>query len=295
MNFFKNKVSTGVAVITPFKRDGSVDYVSLGNIINYLIESKVDFLVALGTTGETSTLTKNERKKIFRIFKECNNFRVPLLMGIGGNDTSKVINDINEYYVNDFDAILSVTPYYNKPSQLGLYKHYMKLDLNVKAPLFIYNVPGRTGVNIQSDTVISLSKNSKNIIGIKDASGNLNQAKNIIENTNKNFIFLSGDDATALETAQIGGNGVISVIAGAYPKLFMDAMKTAEKKLDILDFKEKIQPIIDLAYKEGNPTGIKAILKQKKLCDYFVRLPLVEASESLSQEIKNYISRQNIY
>jgi 4-hydroxy-tetrahydrodipicolinate synthase len=285
--------STGVAVITPFTQDGSVDHDSLSGIINFLIENDVDFLVALGTTGESVTLSLEEKKEVFATFVRVVNQRVPLVMGLGGNNTQALVEEFKSIDTTGFDAILSVTPYYNRPSQEGLYQHYMALDAATKLPLILYNVPGRTGVNMTAATALRLANDAKNIIGVKDASGDLSQGKEIITHAPKGFLVLSGDDESAIELTLLGGAGVISVAAGGFPKTFSAGIKAALEGDEITAQRiaNLLLPVIELLFKEGNPAGIKAVSKLKNLSSDTVRLPLVKASNELTAALKPFVEQ----
>jgi len=283
--------ATGVAVITPFNEDGTVDHTSLSKIIHFLMDNGINFLVALGTTGESVTLTSQEREAVFATFVREVNGRVPLVMGLGGNNTHALVNEFKSINTDGFDAILSVTPYYNRPSQEGLYRHYMALDEATKLPLIMYNVPGRTGVNMTAETTLRLAHDAKNIIGVKDASGDLTQGKEIIDNCHKDFFMFSGDDETAISLTLLGGAGVISVAAGGFPKTFTAGINAAlqQKEEEANQIANQLLPVIDLLFKEGNPAGIKAVSKLKNLSSDVVRLPLVKASDTLIDALTPYV------
>lgn len=284
--------STGVAVITPFNTDGSVDHAALRRIIHSLINQGIDFLVALGTTGESVTLTKEEKNAVFSTFIQEVNGRVPLIMGLGGNNTAQLVNEFKNLDPTGFDAILSVTPYYNRPSQEGLYRHYMALDKATKLPLILYNVPGRTGVNMTAETTIRIANDAQNVVGVKDASGDLIQGKEIIENTSEDFLVLSGDDETAIPLTLLGGSGVISVAAGGFPQTFVAGIRAALSKntTEATKINDKLLPAIDLLFKEGNPAGIKAVTELKGLASDEVRLPLVKASGELKLALQAFVN-----
>ncbi len=284
---------TGVAVITPFKEDGTVDYDGLAAIIEFLIDSKIDFLVALGTTGESVTLTAAEKKAVFAAFVSTVNGRVPLVMGLGGNNTQALVAEFSSIDTTGYTAILSVTPYYNRPSQEGLVQHYLALDAVTPLPLIMYNVPGRTGVNMSSATTLRIAKTAKRIVGIKDASGDLIQGKEIIDSCPEGFLVFSGDDETAISLTLLGGVGVISVAAGGFPKTFRAGIEAARKqdKPIAQQIDNKIAPVIKLLFQEGNPAGIKAVSSQLKLCSDAVRLPLVKASAALHTALKPYVAQ----
>ena len=280
-------MGTGVALVTPFNSNGSVDYNSLEKIINSTIHGGVDYLVILGTTSESPTLSEKEKEKIISYVVKKNNERVPLVIGIGGNNTNNLIERIKKINDSSFSAILSVSPYYNRPSQVGIFKHYEKIVSISNLPIILYNVPSRTGSNIEISTVTDLNKNFEKIIGIKEASGNFINTMNLIANTPKQFYVISGDDLLALPTVLAGGAGVISVIANVFPNQI--------KKMVDLGFKSdisqsyrihfKLMKIINLIFEEGNPSGIKYLLSKKNLSNNIVRLPLNEISLSLKEKI----------
>lgn len=285
--------STGVAVITPFKADGSVDIDALASIIHFLIDDGIDFLVALGTTGESVTLTAKERKTIFDTFVRETNQRVPLIMGVGGNCTHTLVKTFQELDTTGFDAILSVTPYYNRPTQEGLYQHYMALDAVTPLPIIMYNVPGRTGVNMTAETTVRIANAATNIIGVKDASGDLHQGKEIITNSPADFLTFSGDDETAIPLTLLGGDGVISVAAGGFPKTFKAGMDAAlnQNEEEANRINNTLKPVIDLLFQEGNPAGIKAVSALLGLCSSTVRLPLVKATDQLVTALKPFVEQ----
>ncbi len=286
-------LSTGVAVITPFTEEGAVDFDALKRIIHFLIDEGIDYLVALGTTGESVTLTTEERNAIFGTFVREVNGRVPLVMGLGGNNTATLIHEFQHIDTKGFDAILSVTPYYNRPSQEGLYQHYMALDAVTPLPLIMYNVPGRTGVNMTAETTLRLANNAKHIFAVKDASGDLNQGKEIISNAPEGFLVLSGDDETAIPLTLMGGDGVISVAAGGFPRTFSAGIRAAlaKNKEEANRITTTLLPLIDLLFKEGNPAGIKAVSALKNLSTDVVRLPLVKASEGLTAALRPFVDQ----
>ena len=286
-------LSTGVAVITPFTEEGAVDFDALKRIIHFLIDEGIDYLVALGTTGESVTLTTEERNAIFGTFVREVNGRVPLVMGLGGNNTATLIHEFQHIDTKGFDAILSVTPYYNRPSQEGLYQHYMALDAVTPLPLIMYNVPGRTGVNMTAETTLRLANNAKHIFAVKDASGDLNQGKEIISNAPEGFLVLSGDDETAIPLTLMGGYGVISVAAGGFPRTFSAGIRAAlaKNKEEANRITTTLLPLIDLLFKEGNPAGIKAVSALKNLSTDVVRLPLVKASEGLTAALRPFVDQ----
>jgi 4-hydroxy-tetrahydrodipicolinate synthase len=278
---------TGVALVTPFNADGTVDYEGLRRLINHLIDGKVEYLVSLGTTGEASTLNKNEKKKIWAFTAEVNNGRLPLVAGIGGNDTAEVTNSIKTFEANGYDAILSASPYYNKPTQEGIYQHYKAISESSALPVFVYNVPGRTASNVSPETTCRLAADFKNIIGTKEASGNFDQFNQIMRDKPADFLLISGDDPVALPMIALGAVGVISVIGNALPAQLSDMIRRAlngdyavaqPKHLSLIEFTR-------MMFSEGNPAGVKAALKHLNVCDDHVRLPLVKVSEALRSAI----------
>ena len=246
---------TGVALITPFNEDKTIDYTSLDKLLNKVIEGGIDFLVVLGTTGEATSINESEKKELINFIVKLNNKRLPLVLGIGGNNTNKLIKEINNTDLSDFDAILSVTPYYNIPSQNGLYHHYAEISKSSPIPIILYNVPSRTGINMSPETTIQLANDFKNIISIKEASGDINQIKYILKNKPKNFDVLSGDDGLTLEIIQNGGAGVISVIGQSNPEEFSSLVKFAlnGKLSDAKLLHDKLYGLYHYLYSEGNP------------------------------------------
>ena len=287
--------STGVAVITPFDANGSVNHDALARIIHFLIDSGIDFLVALGTTGESVTLTDYEKQAVFATFVSENKQRVPLIMGIGGNNTRSLVESIKHLDFNGFDAILSVTPYYNRPNQEGLYQHYMALDAVTPIPLLMYNVPGRTGVNMTVETTVRIANDAKHIVGVKDASGNMEQGAGIIEQSPTDFLVFSGDDETAIPLTLLGGDGVISVVAGGFPKSFKNGIDLALEKNEVeaIRINQEFKPVIDLLYQEGNPAGIKAVSQLMGFCEANLRLPLVKPTDKLVAALRPYVNKLN--
>jgi 4-hydroxy-tetrahydrodipicolinate synthase len=279
----------GVALITPFKKDKSIDFDALAKVIKYVTENGCDFLVALGTTAETPTLNSQEKRDIVRFVAEKNNEKLPLVVGAGGNNTAEVVNNVTNLY-QETDAVLSVTPYYNKPSQKGMQEHFTAIADASPKPVILYNVPGRTGVNMTVDTCLKLAEH-KNIIAIKEASGNLNQLGYILRDKPENFTVLSGDDALTLMQIAMGIDGVISVVGNAFPKEFGKLVHQAlagnfgEAHLMHLQMIE----IIDLLFAEGNPVGVKMALAIKEMIENELRLPLVKGSDVLYDKLKRQI------
>jgi 4-hydroxy-tetrahydrodipicolinate synthase len=277
----------GVALITPFNADGSVDFGALGRIMDSVIDGGVDYIVALGTTAETPAIVQDEREAIARYIKLLNNNRVPLVIGIGGNCTKEVIDGIVRFDLRGFDAVLSVTPYYNKPSQEGLYQHYKAIAQASPLPIILYNVPSRTGVNMTAETTLRLA-HLPNIIGIKEASGNMEQIKAILRDKPEEFFVLSGDDSLTLDIMDEGGLGVISVAANSFPKSFcrmihsqMEGNKTEARAIET-----KLMPSMKMLFEEGNPTGVKSALYAKGLIQPYLRLPMIIGSEGLINRLK---------
>lgn len=281
---------TGVALVTPFHSDLSVDFNALGNLVDNVIADGVDFLVALGTTAETPTLTKEEKKSVLKFIIRHNNKRKPLVVGIGGNNTQELLDTLDEYPMQSVDGILSVAPYYNKPSQEGIYRHFKTLAAATPKPIILYNVPGRTVTNILPATALRLANECKNIVAIKEASGSLPQCMELVQDAPEHFTILSGDDNLALSQMAIGMKGVISVAANCFAKDFCKMIQAAlqgnfdeARKLHY-----RLLPGINLLFAEGNPTGVKCVLHQQGICENVLRLPLVEASKELKDRLGNF-------
>jgi 4-hydroxy-tetrahydrodipicolinate synthase len=282
---------TGVALITPFLKNGNVDYPALEKLVDNVIKGGVDFLVALGTTAETSTLNATEKNDVLAAIQKYAGDRVPVVCGIGGNNTAEVISQIKEMDLREIEAILTVAPYYNKPSQEGLYQHFKAIAAATNKPIILYNVPGRTSSNILPATVIRLANDCKNIVAIKEASGNLVQCQELIQNKPEGFIVLSGDDNLVIAQAAIGMEGIISVAANCFTKDMTEMINLAlvgrfDKAKKIF---YKLLPGIDLLFAEGNPSGVKATLKQMGVCENVLRLPLVPVSDSTAKKITAYL------
>ena len=286
-------VGTGVALITPFKSDYSVDVEALEKIVEYNISSGIDYLVVLGTTGEAATLTTEEKELVKQTIISTNNGRLPLVLGIGGNNTAAVVEQLKTTDLSNFDAILSVSPYYNKPTQEGIYHHYKTLAENSPLPIILYNVPGRTSSNILPKTVLRLARDFANIIGIKEASGDIVQAMEIIKNKPKDFLVISGDDMITLPMVLAGGAGVISVIGEGFPKEFSNMVKLGlTRKVDeAYSIHYSLMDITNMIFEQGNPAGIKEVFKHLALCENTVRLPLVSVDAALSERIKQFIQQ----
>ena len=284
---------TGVAIVTPFKKDGSADFNALKKLVNHLISGKVEYLVVMGTTGESVTLTKDEKQEVIDCVVKETKKRVPLVIGIGGNNTDEIVKQVGKVDTKAFSAILSVSPYYNKPSQEGIYQHYKAISKASRLPVILYNVPGRTSSNIAWETTIRLAKDFKNIVAIKEASGSVEQMMRIINNRPKNFLVISGDDNLTLPMIASGGDGVISVVANAFPKDFSDMVRAALN--DDMDKARKLHyglmEITDNLFADGNPGGIKYALSLMNICQPYVRLPLVEPNDKVKQKLKELIKR----
>jgi 4-hydroxy-tetrahydrodipicolinate synthase len=278
---------TGVAIVTPFLENGDIDQQSLEKLINHLINGKVDYLVVLGTTGENATLDKAEKQQVFSLVNQFNKNRVKLVAGIGGNNTRAIANDFLSYDLTGYSAILSVSPYYNKPSQEGLYQHYKALNDISPLPIIMYNVPGRTGMNVSVDTTIRIAQNCKNIIATKEASGNMEQIMQIIKDKPAGFEVISGDDGITLPLMACGAIGVISVVANAYPKEFsnMVSLCAQEKYSEARPVHEKMLPIIQSMFAEGSPSGVKYYLHKLGVIKETFRLPVVGVNDKHKEKI----------
>jgi 4-hydroxy-tetrahydrodipicolinate synthase len=284
-------LGTGVALVTPFKTDKSVDFDALERIVNHVIDGGVEYLVVLGTTGESVVLTAEEKQQVITKITEVNNKRLPMVLGIGGNNTADVVAQLKSTGLSDFDAVLSVSPYYNKPSQEGIYQHFKAVALASPKPIILYNVPGRTASNMSPETIVRLATDFENVIAVKEAAGDLVQAMKIIQHAPKDFLVISGDDMIALPMTLAGGAGVISVIGEGVPKQFSEMIRLGLKgeTKAAYDLHYKVADSIDYIFEEGNPVGIKAMFKGLNLCEATVRLPLIEASKSLQNKIDGFI------
>ena len=278
---------TGVALVTPFRKQETVDFSSLENLINKIIEDGVDYVVALGTTSEAATMTERERSAVKEFIVETVAGRVPIMLGVGGNNTQSVVDTLNHTSFDGISGILSVAPYYNKPNQRGLLQHFHQIAEASPVPVIIYNVPGRAGVNIAADTTLQIANDCANVVAIKEASGNIAQVMEIIRNKPEHFKVLSGDDALTLPMIALGAQGVISVAANALPKAMSSmvrfAMKGDMKKALPLHY--KMLPLMNAMFEEGNPTGVKALLEIEGIITNHLRLPLVKASKTLYNKI----------
>jgi 4-hydroxy-tetrahydrodipicolinate synthase len=293
MNKHKKFIGTGVALVTPFLKDGRIDFIGLKNVINHVIKGGVEYVVSLGTTGETPVLNKDEKEKIVRYTIETVNKRVPVVVGIGGNSTQEVISTLKKFDLRGVDAVLSVSPYYNKPNQRGLVQHYKAIADACALPMIIYNVPGRTGSNILAETTLQLAEEVKNIIGVKEASGNLDQIMKIIKYKPKDFLVISGDDLLTFPILASGGNGVISVIANAFPKEFseMTRQSLAGNYSKAKNLHYTLDEFTRLIFADGNPAGVKCLLEKMKICSAYVRLPLVNVNSQIEKFLAEELKR----
>jgi len=282
---------TGVALITPFTADNTVDFEALERLVNYQIENGINYLVILGTTGEPATLTKQEQEEVKRKIIEVNNGRLPLVIGIGGNNTQAIVEELKTSDLSPFSAVLSVSPYYNKPSQKGIYQHFKAVVEASSLPVILYNVPPRTGSNMLPETVMQLANDFDNIVAIEEAAGDFEQILELIKSKPSNFMVISGEDKLALSLVLAGGSGVISVVGQALPKQFSQMINSALTDDVKPAFKlfYKLMPSIDLIFEEGNPIGIKALLHKLNICKTHVRLPLVEVSSELQRKINTFV------
>ena len=286
----KELIGTGVALITPFTSDQKVDVEGLKRVVNFQIENGINYLVVLGTTGESVTLSKQEKQLVIDTIVAVNDGRLPLVLGIGGSNTQAVIEEINERDLSAFTAILSVSPAYNKPTQEGIYQHFAAIAKVAPIPVILYNVPGRTASNMLPETVVRLANDFSQIVAIKEAAGDLVQAMRMIAETPKDFLVISGDDMIALPMTLAGGSGVISVIAQGFPKEFSTMIRNGlDRKVDeAYQIQYRFTSIIDYIFAEGNPAGIKAVAHKLHLCSDAVRLPLVNVSATLRAKIDSF-------
>jgi 4-hydroxy-tetrahydrodipicolinate synthase len=284
---------TGVAMVTPFKNDGSVDYKQLEKVTQHIIKGKCEYLVVLGTTAESVTLTKDEKKSVVKCVIASADKKVPIVLGHGGNNTQELLEGLNTMDFKGIDALLSVSPYYNKPTQEGIYQHYKVIVQNSPLPVILYNVPGRTASNITAETTLRLANDFKNIIAVKEASGNIEQMMKIINGRPKDFLVISGDDALTLPLIACGGDGVISVVANAFPKDFSEMVRLSLKgdfaKAQKLHY--KLLEIIGLLFVDGNPAGVKCAMNLLGICNDKVRLPLVGVTKNTSDRLKDLIKK----
>ena len=284
---------TGVALVTPFKSDLSVDHDALMAIVNFNIENGVEYLVICGTTGESVTITKQEKKEIIATVSKTNNGRVPMVLGIGGNNTAQVVEEIKTTDLSNIDAVLSVSPYYSKPSQEGIYQHFKAVADASPIDVILYNVPGRTSRNVEVQTTLRLANDFKNVIGVKEAGNNVAQYLQLIKNKPEDFLIISGDDDLALGVVLAGGAGVISVIGQAFPKEFSEMIRLGLKGDAKSAYKlhYRLMDVIGYIFEENNPAGIKGVFEALAMCRDTVRLPLVPASNQLKEKIKNFVNK----
>lgn len=286
----------GVALITPFNEDETVDYTALSRLIDYQIQNGTDYLVALGTTAETPTLTKEEQKKVVRLIIDKVNGRIPIVLGVGGNNTKAVVDQLKNDDFEGIDAILSVVPYYNKPSQEGLYQHYKAIAAATVLPIVLYNVPGRTGVNMTAETTLRLARDCENVIAIKEASGNITQMDDIIKNKPKHFEVISGDDGITFPLITLGAIGVISVIGNAFPKEFSRMVRLGLNGdfTNALTIHHSFTELFELLFVDGNPAGVKSMLNMMGYIENKLRLPLVPTRITTYEKIRDILRDLNI-
>lgn len=286
----------GVALITPFKEDDSVDFEALSRLLDYQLQNNIDYLVVLGTTAETPTLSEEEKSEIVQFVKDKVNGRVPIVLGVGSNNTRAIVEKLKKDNFDGIDAILSVVPYYNKPSQEGMFQHYSAIAENSPVPVILYNVPGRTGVNMTAETTLRLAHKYKNIIGIKEASGNIVQMNDIIKNKPADFVVISGDDGITYPLITMGAVGVISVIGNAFPKEFSQMVRLALQG----DYNSariihhKFTELIDLLFVDGSPAGVKCILSIMGYLENKLRLPLVPTRITTFEKMRQILDTLNI-
>ncbi len=277
----------GVAVVTPFNQSGEIDFAALQRVLEHLIRHRADYLVIQGTTGESVTLNAEEKRALLDFVLEINHKRLPVVYGVGGYDTREILHTFEQFDFSGVDAILSVSPYYNRPTQEGLYQHYRQIDAYSPLPVILYNVPARTGQNVTAATTLRIARDCKRIVAVKEASGNFNQTMSIIRERPKNFLVLSGDDAIALPAVAAGADGVISVVGNAFPEEFSEMIRLAlENRFEearVLHY--NLLEIIQSLFIESNPSGIKEVMKYLGICDNYTRLPLVPVTEETSGKI----------
>jgi 4-hydroxy-tetrahydrodipicolinate synthase len=286
-------IGTGVALVTPFKKDFSVDVEALKAIVNFQIDNGIDYLVVLGTTAESATLSKDEKELVIKTVVETNKGRLPLVLGVGGNNTQEVVAELKSRDFSDLTAVLSVSPYYNKPTQEGIYQHFKAVAEASPIPVILYNVPGRTASNMLPSTVLRLAKDFKNIVAIKEAAGDIVQAMKLIQNAPEGFLVISGDDMITLPMVLAGGAGVISVIGEGFPKQFSEMVHLGlNRKVDeAYQLHYLLADSIDMIFEQGNPAGIKEVFKTLGLAENTVRLPLVNVDENLANRLKDFTNK----
>lgn len=283
-------IGTGVALVTPFKKDFSVDVEALKRIVHFQIDNGINYLVVLGTTAENATLTQEEKEIVIQTVIDANNNRLPLVLGVGGNNTAEIVHELKTRDFSKFTAILSVSPYYNKPTQEGIYQHFKAIAEASPIPVILYNVPGRTSSNMLPSTVIRLANDFDNVVAIKEAAGDMVQAMKLIQGTPKDFLVISGDDMITLPMILAGGSGVISVIGEGFPKQFSEMVKLGlQRKADeAYEIHYQLADCIDMIFEQGNPAGIKEVFKTLGLSENTVRLPLVSVNDDLAQRLHKF-------
>ncbi|CAI8166688.1 MAG: 4-hydroxy-tetrahydrodipicolinate synthase [Polaribacter sp. SA4-10] len=288
-------IGTGVALVTPFKENNSIDFDALTNLVEFNINNGTDYLVINGTTGESSTITNQEKLKVIDIIAKTNKGRLPLVLGVGGNNTANVVNELKTRDFTNIDAILSVVPYYSKPTQEGFYEHFKLISEASPVDIILYNVPGRTAKNMSVETILRLAKECKNIIAIKEAGNNTQQYLELIKNKPSDFLIISGDDDLALAITLAGGAGVISVIGQAFPKEFSKMIKLGleGKNKEAYQLHFKLMDVVNYIFEENNPAGIKTVLQELNITSNSVRLPLVKTSNELELKIAQFVSLFN--
>ena len=288
-------IGTGVALVTPFKVDFSVDTEALKRIVNFSIDGGIEYLVVMGTTAENATLSSNEKELVIKTVIEANNNRLPLVLGVGGNNTMEIVEELKTRDLSAFVAILSVSPYYNKPTQEGIYQHFKAISEASPIPVILYNVPGRTGSNMLPSTVLRLANDFKNVVGIKEAAGDIVQAMQLLKNKPYDFLVISGDDMIALPMVLAGGAGVISVIGQGFPKEFSEMIRLGlNRKVDeAFKYQYLLSDSIDMIFEQGNPAGIKQVFLSQGISENVVRLPLVKVDDSLSERLDLFVKKIN--
>ena len=291
MSKYMSLKGVGVALITPFKKDKSIDYPALARLLEYIIQNKADYLVVLGTTAETPTLSEKERENVKAFVAERVRGRIPMVLGVGGNNTMGVVEYLKNHDLRDFTAILSVVPFYNKPSQEGIYQHYKSIAEASPLPVILYNVPGRTGVNMSAETTLRLARNFENIIGVKEASGNITQMDDIIKHKPEDFMVISGDDGITFPLITLGAVGVISVIANAFPKEFSRMVRLALEGdfQRALTIHHRFTDLFGLLFVDGNPAGVKCLIHAKGMIENELRLPLVPTKITTYEKIRTVL------
>lgn len=286
----------GVALITPFNEDGTIDFPALARLIEYQIQNGIDYLVALGTTAETPTLTEDEKARVRAFIIEKVNGRIPIVLGLGGNNTNAIVENLKTQNFDGIDAILSVVPYYNKPSQEGIYQHYKAIASATKLPVILYNVPGRTGVNMTAETTLRLARDFDNIVAIKEASGNITQMDDIIKNKPSDFMVISGDDGITFPLITLGAVGVISVIGNAFPREFSRMVRLALNGdyASALTIHHRFTELFSLLFVDGNPAGVKCLLHAMGYIQNQLRLPLVPTRITTYEKIRDVLQKLNI-